>query len=85
MLDGTLATFECLEHPFLKGGELGRRFVERGPGALLGCVHEPLSLVFRFECHGFKRVFYQKLHIRNGDVLKSTETKPSGVSGVKDC
>ena len=54
MLDRTLATFQCLEHPLLEGGELGRSLVESSTGALLGCVHEPLCPVLRFECHGLR-------------------------------
>ena len=74
VLDVSLAAFQRLEHSFFKGCELGGCFVQRSSGTLLGCIHEPLCLVFRFRCHDRLSTLYQKLHIQCETVLKSSKS-----------
>ena len=80
VLDVSLATFQRLEHSFLKRCELGGCFVQRSSGTLLGCIHEPLCLVFRFECHGLQWGLSQKLHTQNRRVFKAMRPSLKGTS-----
>ena len=73
VFDGSLATLESFEHPFLKRSELRWGFVESRSGSFLSCIHKPFCLVLCFKCHGLRSILFQKLHTQNKVDLKTIE------------